>query len=204
MAPFLDTVKSFADVPITDAGVDTAAFLDASTGVLGLFDILGSTAFAPVTSDIKGNISKVRARYEATPAQSATLEELVKNEQGEKKRTATEGLMWLLRGLAFTCAALLTAQADNKVELSTAFTRGYEQTLKKFHGILVKGIFTVAMKACPYRKDFYAKLAADPTGGPPAPESKVSEELDKWLAALDLIVKRMEAFYEKNGYNKGF
>jgi len=30
-------VKSFADVPITDAGVDTLAFLEASEGLLGLF-----------------------------------------------------------------------------------------------------------------------------------------------------------------------
>lgn len=60
------------------------------------------------------------------------------------------------------------------------------------------------MKACPYRKDFYAKLAADSTGGPSVPEEQLKEQLDKWLAALDLIVKRMEAFYEKHGYNKGF
>lgn len=51
------------------------------------------------------------------------------------------------------------------------------------------------MKACPYRKDFYAKL-----GSPP---EKVSEELDKWLASLHDIVTRMQAFYEKGGYNKG-
>ena len=31
------------------------------------------------------------------PDKSATLEALVMNEKGEKKRTATEGLMWLLR-----------------------------------------------------------------------------------------------------------
>jgi len=80
--------QSFADVPITDAGVDTLAFLEASGGLLGLFgapilrclavnpsidsflylqllplgeytgrvDLLGSAAFAPVQTDIKGNI----------------------------------------------------------------------------------------------------------------------------------------------------
>ena len=66
-------VQSFADVPVTDAGVDTVAFLEASQGVLGLFgasagllhwytphraaDLLGSAAFAPVQRDIKGNIA---------------------------------------------------------------------------------------------------------------------------------------------------
>ena len=59
------------------------------------------------------------------------------------------------------------------------------------------------MKACPYRKDFYAKLAVDPEGGEPASQEKVDAELDKWLAALDAIVKRMEEFYAKGGHSKG-
>lgn len=62
----------------------------------------------------------------------------------------------------------------------------------------------VAMKACPYRAIFYAKLAADPAGGPPASQEKLNEELDKWLASLDAIVKRLDAFYEQGGHGKGF
>ncbi|KAI0633556.1 het-c2 protein [Trametes polyzona] len=204
MAPYLETVKSFADVPITDAGVDTLAFLEAAQGVVGLFDLLGSAAFTPVQNDLKGNIAKVRARYDAAPEKSTTLELLVENEKGEKKRTATEGLMWLLRGLSFTCKALQAAQANPTEELSAAFSKSYEATLKKFHNFVVKGIFSVAMKACPYRADFYSKLAADPAGGPSVPADKLNEELNKWLAALDNIVKRMEDFYEKGGHNKGF
>lgn len=65
------------------------------------------------------------------------------NEQGEKKRTATEGLLWLLRGLAFTCKALQYAQAHKDKELVDAFSQSYEGTLKKFHNFVVKGIFTV-------------------------------------------------------------
>jgi hypothetical protein len=58
------------------------------------------------------------------------------------------------------------------------------------------------MKACPYRKDFYAKLAADPDGGASASMERLNEALNKWLAALSAIVKQMEAFYEQGGYNK--
>ncbi|KAJ7594467.1 glycolipid transfer protein domain-containing protein [Mycena floridula] len=204
MAPYLDTVKSFADVPITDAGVDTVAFLEASRGLVGLFDLLGSAAFSVVQTDLRGNITKIQARYDAAPEKSATLEELVENEKGEKKRTATEGLLWLLRGLSFTCQALQIAQANKDQELAAAFTKSYEGTLKKFHNFVVKGIFGVAMKACPYRAVFYEKLAADPAGGEPASSERLNEELDKWLAALSSIVARMEAFYEKGGYGKGF
>lgn len=44
------------------------------------------------------------------------------------------------------------------------------------------------MKACPYRKDFYAKL------GPS--EEVVRAPLNKWLAALENIVQQMKQFYE--------
>ena len=54
----------------------------------------------------------------------------------------------------------------------------------------------LAMKACPYRKDFYAKL-----GPPTAP---VDEELSKWNSALGEIIARLEAFYEKGNHAKGF
>jgi hypothetical protein len=60
------------------------------------------------------------------------------------------------------------------------------------------------MKACPYRVDFYTKLAADPNGAAPASQAKLDLDLDTWLAALSAIVVRMEAFYEKGGHGKGF
>lgn len=69
--------------------------------------------------------------------------------------------------------------------------------------ILIITLAKVAMKACPYRKDFYAKLAADPNGGAPASMERLNEALNKWLAALGAHVKQMEAFYEQGGYNKG-
>ena len=62
-----------------------------------LFDLLGSAAFTIVQNDMTGNITKIKARQQTHPAQCATLEQLVKGEATEKKRTATEGLLWLLR-----------------------------------------------------------------------------------------------------------
>lgn len=44
------------------------------------------------------------------------------------------------------------------------------------------------MKACPYRKDFYAKLGT--------PEDRVRAQLREWLDALDRIVLRMKVIYE--------
>lgn len=53
----------------------------------------------------------------------------------------------------------------------------------------------LAMKACPYRKDFYAKLGSDQT--------KVNAQLETNTAALEKIVRRMEAFYVSGNYGKG-
>ncbi|KAJ2917800.1 hypothetical protein MD484_g2661, partial [Candolleomyces efflorescens] len=204
MAPYLESVKSFADVPISDAGVDTAAFLEAADGLVGLFDLFESAAFVIVQNDIKGNILKVRTRFLTNPETNKTLELLVENEKGEKKRIATEGLMWLLRGLSFTCKGLQLTQANATTELTEAFTKAYEATLKQFHNFVVKGAFALAMKACPYRAAFYTKLASDPAGGSSVAPARLDEDLNKWLGALSDIVARLEAFYEKGGHNKGF
>ena len=60
------------------------------------------------------------------------------------------------------------------------------------------------MKACPYRADFYAKLAEDKSGGPPASEEDLTKKLGEWLRALQGIVERMEAFYTNGEHGKGF
>jgi len=44
--------------------------------------------------------------------------------------------------------------------------------------MLVKGVFTLAMKACPYRADFYKKLGEN--------EAEVNTQLEEWLTALEL------------------
>lgn len=205
MAPYLQTVQSFTDVPITESGVDTLTFLKASEGLCGIFDLLGSGAFSVVQNDLKGNINKIRARYDAQPSKSTTLEQLVEHEKDEKKRTATEGMLWLLRGMSFTCKGLQNSQSDKTQELSQSFSKAYEGTLKPHHNFVVKGLFSVAMKACPYRSDFYKKLAGDAADGPSITSTeKVSEDLDKWLHSLDTIVKHMDDFYTKGGHSKGF
>lgn len=171
--------KSFAAVPVTDAGVDTVQFLKASEGLVGMFGS-GRPTLNPSSKLMKfprftwiGSIltrcgrfngqhhgkslfwtqrqcwihvqplQKIRTRYDATPSVSATLESLVENEKPEKKRVATEGLLWLLRGLSFTHKALQFSQDNKSKELVDAFQDSYGKTLKPYHGIIVKGVFSV-------------------------------------------------------------
>ena len=126
-------------------------------------------------------------------------------------------------GLRFTQVALKRSQANKEEELAVSFTKAYEETLKKHHSFVVRPVFGVrsplalsllslhgrarlmsfgvlftqlAMKACPYRKDFYAKL------GPPS--APIDSELDKWNSALGAILDRLEQFYVAGKHDKGF
>ena len=60
----------------------------------------------------------------------------------------------------------------------------------------------LAMKACPYRRDFYAKLAADPDGSASVAGDNVNKELDKWLHGLNMSVDQMQKLYKQKGYGK--
>lgn len=179
------------------------SFLEASEGVVKIFgersvfgvadvqrpiapipiDLLGSTAFAAVISDMNGNIKvcsfdsirpcharsdtsighqKVRAYYDTQPDKAKTLESLVISEKNEKKKDATQGLLWLLRcasawpnilahdrssilhrGLHFTLIGLQNSWNNKSEELTKSFNDAYGVTLKQYHNFVVKGVFTV-------------------------------------------------------------
>ncbi|CAG8558407.1 3450_t:CDS:2 [Paraglomus occultum] len=197
MSTYFDTLaKNYTEVPVTDEGIATVPFAEATDGVVKLFDLLGSVAFTMVQSDMNGNLKKIRDRYETDTAANSTLEKLVINEKDEKKRVATEGLLWLMRGLEFTSVALRRLLDNPDEELGTAFTKAYGETLKKFHGLIAKGAFTVAMKACPLREDFFKKLGED--------QERVVELFNVWLTALEKLVARLKTFYTTGGHDKGF
>ncbi|KAI9819331.1 MAG: hypothetical protein M1832_004036 [Thelocarpon impressellum] len=186
--------KSFVDVPIdkeNDNAIETSAFLEAAEALTTLFDVLGSVAFTPVKTDMLGNIKKVRERLLAAPADSENLQALVLNELKTKKHVATEGLLWLVRGLDFTARALRQNTATASEELSTSFRAAYSSTLKQHHSFMVKPIFSAAMSATPYRADFYNKL------GSREAQDRVHSELRLWLSALETHVGVLRGFLDR-------
>lgn len=196
MSTFFDILKkSFAEVPVTDGKIDTAAFLEASESLVKLFDLLGSSAFSVVQKDMTGNIEKIRAKLLKDPINSSTLQDLVLSEAGTKDKKATQGLLWLSRGLQFTAQAMRETVDNPSKELTVTFTDAYTKTLSQYHGMLVKPIFKLAMKACPYRKDFFEKLGQDQT--------RVAQQLAEWLKALEDIVAIIIEFFALGNYGKG-
>ncbi|EEH23613.1 hypothetical protein PABG_05824 [Paracoccidioides brasiliensis Pb03] len=187
---WFDTLnRGFYNVRITDDNaISTTEFLEAAESLTTLFDLLGSVAFTPVKNDLLGNIKKIRDRQLAAPAESETLQELVLNELKAKKNTATVGLLWLVRGLDFTAQALRHNISNPADELSASFRVAYGKTLKPYHNFLIKPIFTAAMGATPYRKDFYAKLGDDSV------KSQAALELS--TTSLEKIVSILKEFLE--------
>ncbi|KAH9951095.1 glycolipid transfer protein, partial [Amylocystis lapponica] len=186
--------KSFADVPITEDGVDTAAFIVAATDFVNMFDLLGSGVFGFVQADLKSNLGGVRKYYEATTNESTTLEKLAVHEASLHQRTGTACLVRLIRGLLFTCHALQNMQQDTSAELHVCFKRSYDDNLRHHHTFIIRSAVTVAIRAVPHRTDFYNRLTQ---GGS---HEKFDTELTKWLAGLDIIVMRMKDFLEQGGY----
>ncbi|KAJ3022961.1 hypothetical protein HKX48_004719 [Thoreauomyces humboldtii] len=195
MPDFFESMqRSYVDVPVgTNDYIEVLPFLQATESLTKLFDSMG-TAFTPVKSDLLGNITKLRTRYNENPQKNHTLQELVITERAEGKKTATEGLLWLKRGLEFTSKGLRRNLDDKNEELAVSFNKAYEQTLSKHHSFMVRPVFALAMKACPYRKDFYARLGND--------QEKVYADMEKWLTALEKLVVNLNTFYVQGGYEK--
>lgn len=193
---FFDDMKtSFADVPRNDGEISTLEFLEASESLVKLFDLLGSSAFSVVQSDMSGNINKVSAKFLSDPVNCGTLQKLILTEVKEGgKKTATQGLLWLTRGLQFTAVAMRKCIDNQDWELSKCFEKSYGETLTKYHSMLVRPVFKLAMKACPYRKDFFAKLGDD--------LAKVNEQLQAWVSSLESVVKEIMDFFESGNYGK--
>ncbi|KAI6113341.1 glycolipid transfer protein domain-containing protein [Pisolithus croceorrhizus] len=142
--PYFETVKSFADVPITEDGVETHSFLEASDGLVKLFDLLGSGVFAFVQADIRGNIGGVRSRYQNASASSITLENLVRSETStEQHPHATGCLVRLTRGLMFLCKALQHMQNEPSSELHVCFKHSYDEVLRRHHSFVVRSLAAV-------------------------------------------------------------
>ncbi|KAK9368477.1 glycolipid transfer protein domain-containing protein [Lipomyces kononenkoae] len=192
---FFKMKRSFADVPIDENGkISTTEFLEAAESLVSLFDLLGSAAFSVVQMDMNGNIKKIRDRQLANPVISSTLQDIVLSEKVDKHRTASVGLIWLTRGLQLTAVAL-RRNIESSEELAESFTKAYGETLIKYHSLVVRPVFKLAMKACPYRKDFYGKLGDN--------YDAVKEQLLVWLAGLEQNVKIIMDFFESGNLAKG-
>ena len=95
-------------------------------------------------------------------------------------------------GLLLTSTALQDSRERPNASLEDSFRRAYDIVLRHHHNGFVQGIVSLALKATPYKADFYKRISQG------ADRDKFDKELDNWLGALDGIAKRISAFYKDN------
>ena len=160
----LETWMAVVESAKGGAGMPAKAFGEASTVLISVFDLISGMGMAK--SDMQGNATTVTNA--ANGSADVTLQQLVDGELdatgANHKAISTNGkttacaLLWLLRALNFILKMLQELMSSQTIELSDAVYKGYEASLKKHHGMVVRGTFNVAVKAAPYRKTFVAKL----------------------------------------------
>ncbi|XP_063068621.1 glycolipid transfer protein [Engraulis encrasicolus] len=208
MALLLD--HQFAPLP-ESREVATKTFLESVSHIPPFFDCLGSKVFAPVKSDISGNITKIKAIYESDPEKYGTLQDILLAEKvmyGDSwpKAGATLALMWLKRGLRFI-QLLLQSLADGERDennpnlIRVNITKAYEQALKKYHGWIVQKVFKAALFAAPYKSDFLKAISK----GQEMPEeeclAQVRQFLVNYTATIDAIYEMFIAMNAELDYS---
>lgn len=126
---FKRVTPKFGDVK-HEEGIHVEQFLNASRSYLEFYDLFGGTVFAPVKSDVSGNIGKLQVMdylklysiyenkgwYDKDKSKD-TLELMLQVEidakSTEAKGSATDALLWLKRGL-WMMARFLRGILDGK------------------------------------------------------------------------------------------
>jgi len=131
--------------------VDVESFLKACEEFSAVYDLIGGSTFAPLKSDVMGNVNKIRGKAKEYN-NLQTIEQIVQfeidNKTTTKKGSATDACMWLRRGLWLFCKFLLNV-VNGEADAKVAFSSAYDQTLSKHHNFIVRKVVNVMLVAFP-------------------------------------------------------
>lgn len=182
-----------------DGKLDTLQFLESATGVVALVDMFGKT-FAPVKSDMGGNVEKLTKQYHKNKIQNATLHDMVIAEKKAGENFATEALLWLKRALHFfqvflRCVVRDADEGKHSENLSPFLKEAYCTTLEKYHGWMAQQLFSLLSRMCPYRKDLLLTMS----NGHPGRNDAVFRDLVPFIESIERIVAIVDKLYLEQG-----
>ena len=204
----------------SDGKIPTAEFADACIAIISVFDKISGMGVAK--SDMLGNANFISNLAKEQPG--SNLQKLIEDEIEKamasgnyktkkdagpnlyttkatgKKLNATCALTWLCRALIFIKEMIGELTADTSKKLKEAVNDGYGKSLKPYHGMVVKTIFSTALKASPSRESFMRNLL-DAKKDVPAEEveSTASEELNKVVVLLKPLLEANCTFLDEFG-----
>ncbi|KAK5978246.1 Glycolipid transfer protein [Trichostrongylus colubriformis] len=183
---------------LEDGKIPTEQFLSACQGIADFVGFLG-TAFSPVKADINGNVVKVRTRFEKDRIGQRYLQDLIDmdlREHGGNFGIATEGLLWLKRGLEFMLELLTlmvqeyrSSPDKSKTEnLVAVINKAYEKSLKRHHGFMSKQLFKLVIHAAPYRRTILKAVALGKDGLDDLCIEHIASHLDNFRINVGVLV----------------
>eukprot|EP00308_Calcidiscus_leptoporus_P017352 CAMPEP_0119363736 /NCGR_PEP_ID=MMETSP1334-20130426/10666_1 /TAXON_ID=127549 /ORGANISM="Calcidiscus leptoporus, Strain RCC1130" /LENGTH=203 /DNA_ID=CAMNT_0007379267 /DNA_START=13 /DNA_END=624 /DNA_ORIENTATION=- len=142
--------------------VPGALFISAARAIISIFDLISGMGI--VKSDMVGNadqLNKLIGDRDIT-LQALVMAELAGCSDATKLakdgKTATCALLWLNRALLFVYELLSEMVEKPESKLSECINKGYEKTLRQYHGFAVRTTFSVAVRAAPTRQGLMSKM----------------------------------------------
>ncbi|XP_076251787.1 pleckstrin homology domain-containing family A member 8 isoform X2 [Rhynchophorus ferrugineus] len=192
------TVFSSLPVYFPDASekLITSEFLEASSGVVVIVEKFGKV-FAPVVSDMNGNITK---KYQQDVNLYEEIETMILREKAEGETFATEALIWLKRALHFisTFFQYIITDSDSErctQDLAPFLKKAYTESLEPHHGWLGTQLFNVLSRFVPNRKNLFYILALEKYHK----EDRVLYDLRIYHQRMAACVAHLTRFYTTHG-----
>lgn len=98
------------------------------------------------------------------------------------------------RAMQFIVALLRRLDEDRAVTLSAAATETYYATLQQYHGWLVTGTFTVALKLVPGKEQFFKSVGAHGTD-----DETVMAPMREFCDKFDAVLSEIHKYLADNG-----
>ncbi|CAF2598242.1 unnamed protein product [Rotaria sp. Silwood2] len=103
--------------------------------------------FAPLKADVNGNINKLRRKMNENMIKFQTLYSILNDEIEARttnaRNSATDALLWLKRTFEFVSSFLHEFSIGDKT-LADAVGKAYEKSLRKYHGMLARSVFSAS------------------------------------------------------------
>ncbi|KAH9213867.1 glycolipid transfer protein domain-containing protein [Leptodontidium sp. 2 PMI_412] len=175
-----------------DGKIPLLEFLNAVDSLLAVFETVGSDVLEGGRTDLQENVVKIRNAVQSFPGQSQYLQHLIEAERATGQHNATEGLLWITRGLEFYVTSIKRIAGNGSEKLADSIMNAYKDTLKTHHGFVAKMAIKVAVsKTCPTRDELFSRLGQDP--------STVTSTLQSSARSFERMLHLLSPFLSRSG-----
>ncbi|CAF1461763.1 unnamed protein product [Rotaria magnacalcarata] len=197
---FSELSYSFAELTsLKFEEIHSELFLSTCEQYINLIEKFNSKTFIPLRADANGNINKLKRKISNDPNKFQTLYSIVNDEiiakTTKEKNSATDALLWLKRSIHFLGCFLHEYGQDNQT-VEDAMNKAYGQTLKRFHGWITRGVFSIALRSVPYKEEFLVSLAVNSNDAREVLfEQQIMNEMLEHSLNMNSVVNKITEFY---------